>query len=208
MIPKTFHYCWFGDKELSYQEQSYIKNWHYFCPDYEIKCWNETNFPIEDACDYVKEAYEQKEWAFVSDVVRLYALMTEGGIYLDTDMQLIHALDPFLLFPAFFGFEIDTQISTGIIGSEPNHPLITELYHDYDDRHFERADKTEDVETNVVRITKILEENGLQLNNTRQTIRNVVIFPKDVFSPKNYHTHEVDLTSNTYAIHQFSGSWL
>jgi mannosyltransferase OCH1-like enzyme len=208
MIPKKIHYCWFGGKEMGPQEKAYLKNWAYYCPDYEIKRWDETNFPIEDACDYVKEAYELKEWAFVSDVARLHALVNEGGIYLDTDMELIHSLDSLLVLPAFFGFEIETKISTGIIGSEPNHPLITEFYHDYDDRHFVRAEKTEDVETNVIRITKILQEYGLKLNNTRQVVRDAVIFPRDVFSPKDYTTREVNLTENTLAIHQFSGSWL
>lgn len=207
MIPKKIHYCWFGDKPLSDKEEKYMKSWQQYCPDYEIKRWNEKNFDIQ-AFSYVKKAYDLKQWAFVSDVARLYALMTEGGIYLDTDMEIIRPLDYFLQFPAFLGFEIETRIATGIMGSEAHHPFITELFHDYEERPFQRAEKTEDVETNVIRITKILQTYGLKPNNTKQRIRDIEIFPRDTFSPKNYYTRKIDATENTYAIHQFSGSWL
>jgi hypothetical protein len=144
----------------------------------------------------------------VSDVVRLYALVTEGGIYMDTDIEVVKPLDELLTLEAFMGFEIETKISTGIIGAVPHHPFMEEWYHDYDDRKFVRAEKTEDVVTNVIRVTELLQNHGLELNNQRQTVKGVEIFPQMTFSPKSYITGEVEEDPSTMVIHQFSGSWL
>ena len=208
MIPKIIHYVWFGDRPFGEVEEKCYASWKKYCPDYEIMLWNEKNFPIDQAGTYVKQAYEEKQWAFVSDVARLYALKEYGGIYVDTDMELVRSIDPFLKLPAFFGFEIETEISTGIIGAEPHHPFIEELYHDYDDRTFILEDGSHDRKTNVIRTTEILTEKGMKPNNTKQVIEGVHIFPREYFSPKDYWTREVDDTSNTYGIHQFTGSWL
>lgn len=208
MIPKIIHYCWFGGRELGENEEKYMRSWEKYCPDYQIKRWDESTVDFSNFGPYLKEAYEQKEWAFVSDVVRLYALVSEGGIYMDTDIEVVKPLDDLLHYSAFMGFEVETKISTGIIGAIPNHPFMEEWYHDYDDRRFVRAEKTEDVETNVIRVTKLLQNHGLQLNNQRQKVREIEIFPQAVFSPKSYITGEVEATEETKVIHQFSGSWL
>ena len=208
MIPKIIHYIWFGGKEFGEVERKCIESWKKYLPDYEIKFWNEDNIDLKDMGQYAQEAYDEKQWAFVSDVVRLYVLKEYGGIYMDTDMEVIKSLDEFLTLPAFFGFEIEDEISTGIIGSEPHNPFIEKLYHDYDNRTFIQEDGSHDRTTNVIRITEIIEDMGVKMNNTEQTFEDFKIFPRDVFSPKDYWTREVDDTSNTYCIHQFTGSWL
>ena len=111
MIPKIIHYCWFGGKPLPELAQKCIASWKKYCPDYEIKEWNESNFNL-NSCDYVREAYEAKKWAFITDYVRLYAMVTEGGIYMDTDVEVIKPLDPFLKHKAFSGFEDEVSIPT------------------------------------------------------------------------------------------------
>lgn len=208
MIPKIIHYCWFGGNPLGEQEKKYMDTWKKYCPDYEIKRWDESTIDLSKFGPYLKEAYDQEEWAFVSDVVRLYALVTEGGIYMDTDIEVLKPLDELLTLEAFMGFEIETKISTGIIGAVPHHPFMEEWYHDYDDRKFVRAEKTEDVVTNVIRVTELLQNHGLELNNQRQTVKGVEIFPQMTFSPKSYITGEVEEDPSTMVIHQFSGSWL
>lgn len=209
MIPKIIHYAWFGGNPLGELEKKCIASWRKYCPDYEIKEWNEETFDVKKlGGTYAKQAYDAEQWAFVSDVARLYALKIDGGIYMDTDMELIKPIDDFRKLPAFFGFEIETEISTGIIGAEPNHPFIAELYHDYDDREFILEDGSHDRQTNVLRITEIMSERGLKLNNTKQIVENVTFFPRDYFSPKDYYTREVNATENTHGIHQFTGSWL
>lgn len=208
MIPKIIHYVWFGDRPFGEVEKKCYDSWKKYCPDYEIMVWNEKNFPIAQSNEYAKQAYEEKQWAFLSDVARLYALKEYGGIYVDTDMELVRNIDSFLELPAFFGFEIETEISTGIIGAEAHHPFIEELYQDYKDRSFILSDGSHDRKTNVIRTTEILTEKGLEPNNTKQVIDGVHIFPREYFSPKDYWTREVDDTSKTYGIHQFTGSWL
>ena len=208
MIPKILHYVWFGDRPFGEEQEKCYASWKKHCPDYELMLWNEKNFPIDQMNTYTKQAYEEKQWAFLSDVARLYALKEHGGVYVDTDMELVRNIDSFLELSAFFGFEIETEISTGIIGAEPHHPFIEELFHDYDDRTFILEDGSHDRKTNVIRTTEILTEKGLKPNNTKQVIEGVHIFPREYFSPKDYWTREVDDTSKTYGINQFTGSWL
>lgn len=208
MIPKIIHYVWFGDKPFGEVEKKCIASWKKYCPDYKIMLWNEETFDVEKAGLYAQQAYQEKQWAFVSDVARLYALKEHGGVYMDTDMEVIRPLEDFLELPAFMGFEIETEISTGIIGCEPHNPIIEEWYHDYDNRTFVQEDGSFDRTTNVIRFTGILKEKGFKMNNTKQTSENITLFPRDYFSPKDYYTREIDDTKNTYAIHQFTGSWL
>lgn len=208
MIPKIIHYIWFGDRPFGEVEEKCVASWKKYCPDYEIKLWNEDNFDLEGAGLYAQQAYDEKQWAFVSDVARLYVLKEYGGIYMDTDMEVIKSLDDFLELPAFMGFEIETEVSTGIIGSEPHNPLIEEWYNDYANRKFIQEDGSHDRTTNVIRFTEILKEKGFKMNDTKQTTEDITIFPREYFSPKDYYTREIDDTKNTHAIHQFTGSWL
>lgn len=208
MIPKLIHYCWFGGNPLGEAEEKMMATWKKYCPDYQIMVQNEETFNIDEMGDYVKEAYEEEKWAFVSDVARLFALKEYGGIYMDTDVEVLKSFDPLLQQDGFMGFEIETTISTAVIAAKPHHPTFELLFSDYKNRHFKNPDGSLDEETNVDRITDILQEKGLELNNELQEVMNLTIYPRVYFSPKSYWTHEINDTNETYAIHHYSGSWL
>ena len=207
MIPKIIHYCWFGGKPLPKLAQKCIKSWKKYCPDYEIIEWNESNFDL-NYNDYVKEAYEAKKWAFITDVVRLYALVNYGGVYMDTDVEVLKPLDSFLRLEAFSGFEAKERIPTGIMASEKGASIMVELLNDYKGVHFKNEDGTLDVTTNVTRITDACLKYGLVLNGSNQTVNGFTLFPSDYFCPKDVATRKINLTENSYTIHHFDGSWL
>lgn len=207
MIPKKIHYCWFGGNPLPELAQKCIASWKKYCPDYEIIEWNENNFDIH-CCKYVEEAYNAKKWAFVSDVARLYALVNYGGIYMDTDVELLNSLDPFLNYEAFSGFEAMDRIPTGLMASEKGQVFFKELLDEYKSEYFIKNNGEYDLTTNVERITKQALKYGLKLNNEKQTIKGFTLFPNDYFCPKNLQTLELVITQNTIAIHHFDGSWL
>ncbi len=207
MIPKKIHYCWFGKNPLPELAQNCIASWKKYCPDYEIIEWNEETFDIESNA-YVKEAYEAKKWAFVSDFVRLYALVQQGGVYMDTDVELLKPIDGFLSCAAFSGFEAADRIPTGIMACEQGHPLFTELLQDYDHRHFLLDNGEYDTTTNVTTITNLCLKHGLELNNQLQTVCGFTLYPFEFFCPKDSTTKLVHLTENTHCIHHFDGSWL
>ena len=207
MIPKIIHYCWFGGNPLPELAKKCIASWKLYCPDYEIKEWNESNFDL-NYCDYVREAYDSKNWAFVSDVARLYALVTEGGIYMDTDVEVIKPLDNLLKYHAVSGFETETTIPTGLIAGEKENPMLKELLYEYKNIHFILPDGTFDRRTNVVRITNTCLKYGFIPNNKEQTINTFTLLPKDYLCPKNFETGKCSITENTLTIHHFNGSWL
>lgn len=206
-IPKKIHYCWFGGNPLPEKAKKCIESWKKFLPDYEIIQWDETNFDFS-INDYVREAYENKKWAFITDYVRLFVLYNYGGIYMDTDVEVLKNLDEFLTLPAFSGFEDYEHIPTGIIGARKNNCWIKYLLDYYNDKHFIVNGKI-DYTTNVIIITNMTREKyDLKLNNTFQKTKDIVIYPSDYFCPKDHLTGKINLTDNTYCIHHFSGSWL
>ena len=208
MIPKIIHYCWFGRGKMPKLAKKCIKSWKKYCPDYEIKEWNEDNFDL-DMYPYVREAYDNRKFAFVTDVVRLYALYHEGGIYMDTDVEVIKPLDPFLKHTAFSGFEDETMVPTGIMASEKGGRWAKENLEYYIGRHFLKPDGTPDTTTNVVVITNYMLSHGLQQNNTLQDFPGfITMYPKDYFCPKSYEDLKIYKTKNTVTIHHFAGSWL
>lgn len=184
-----------------------IESWKKFCPDYVIKEWNESNFDV-NCCNYVKEAYEVKKWAFVTDYVRLYAMVNEGGIYMDTDVEILKPLDKFLSHKAFSGFESSGNIPTGIMACEEGYEPFKELLSEYDGRQFIMENGDLNITTNVVYITKFFSKYGLKLDNSYQEVQGFVLYPMDYFCAKSYHTGIVHTTKNTYTIHHFAGSWL
>lgn len=206
MIPKTIHYIWFGRNPLPEDAIRCIESWKKYCPDYEIKEWNEENFDV-NACDYIKEAYKAKKWAFVSDYARLSVLVEYGGIYMDTDVEVVKPLDRFLSLKGFSGFENEKDVPTGIMACEKDHPFFKRLLKEYDSLHFIDANGNYDMTTNVTRITNACVAAGLIRNNTKQTVEDFTFFPKDVFCPLNSETGMLDTTKNTHTIHWFSGSW-
>ena len=183
-----------------------IKSWKKFCPEYELIEWNERNFDIEKAPLYVRQAYEAKKWAFVSDYVRLKALYEFGGLYFDTDVEVIKPFDTSLDYDCIFGFESIVRVSTAFIASKKEMPILIELLSDYDNISFIKGDGSYDQTTNVERITRHFLEKGLKLDNNFQIIEGVAVFPSDYFCAKSLLTDEIIITENTFCIHNFSSS--
>lgn len=206
-IPKTIHYCWFGRGPKSELIQKCIKSWEKYLPDYEIKEWNEDNFDI-NINNYVREAYENKKYAFVSDFARLYAIYNEGGIYFDTDLEVIKNMDEFLEHNTFIGFEGNLSSFTAVFGSVKKSKWVKENLNYYKGRNFVLEDGSFDTRTNTDIVNEInVNKYGVKLNNTYQEFEDFVIYPSEYFSPKDWETGEIHTTKNTYSIHHFNGSW-
>lgn len=170
-------------------------------------CWDESNFDVAQN-RYCREAYEAGKWAFVSDYARLWVLVRYGGIYLDTDVELLRSLDSFLEHDAFAGFEDDRSIQTGIMGCGKGFSLFNEFLEEYEDRLFVGLDGSLDTTTNVRSITEACLRRGLEPNGERQVVEGLALYPMDWLCAKSYSTGLLFLTENTHAIHHFSGSWL
>ena len=184
-----------------------LESWKTFLPEYTVMVWNEETFDL-NSHPFTKEAYEAKKYAFITDYVRLWALKEYGGVYMDTDVEVLKPLDKFLEFPAFSGFEDETHIPTGIMASEKGGKWVTEQLAYYDNRHFKKPDGSLDTTTNVTIMCENMSKQGFILKNSRQNFKNIIeIFPKDYFCPKSYKTGKIKLTSNTHTIHHFAGSW-
>lgn len=207
MIPKIIHYCWFGRGEKPKLAKRCIESWKEYCPDYEIKEWNEDNFDI-DLYPYAREAYDNRKYAFVTDVVRLYALVTEGGVYMDTDVEVIKPIDRFLNHHAFSGFQDYVSFPTGIMASEKGSKWAIDNLNYYKNRHFIKEDGSLDIEkTNVESIMEVMQAYNVKIDNTYQDFEGYfTLYPKEYFCPIEY-VNDIKITKNTYTIHHFAGSW-
>ena len=161
-----------------------------------------------DYCSYVQEAYQAGKWAFVSDVARLYALVNNGGIYMDTDVELKKSFDELLANEAVCGFETDDSIATAVLMCSKGNPLFSEMLEGYNESRFVKEDGTYNTTTNVVRLTELCKKYGLLGNNAQQTVNDVLVLPREYFSPKDFMTKKLNETDNTIAIHHFDGSWV
>ena len=204
MIPKVIHYCWFGRGEKSRLMKKCIKSWKKYCPDYEIIEWNEDNFDINENA-FVKQAYECKKWAFVADYARLKVLYEYGGIYLDTDQELIKGIDKFIEFKAFMGFLDDENVSCGIIGCEKELPIIKEFLEIYNDSFIK--DGKQNLIPNTDYITNILAFKGLKMDDNYQVVSDMHIFPKTVFCPTTCIDNKKFFSKDTVAIHHWAMTW-
>lgn len=205
MIPKIIHYCWFGKNKKSKLIIKCIESWKTFCPDYEIKEWNEDNFDI-NINEYVKEAYKNKKWAYVSDYARFYVLNKYGGIYLDTDVQLIKPLDELLEKSALCGFSTNDVVATGLIfACEKNNWLCKSVLDSYTGEKFlnESPDKIIAIGQ---RVTKILSNHGLKLNGETQTIEGITIYAPFYFNPTNGDIRRKP-DPRAYSIHHYTATW-
>lgn len=212
MIPKTIHYCWFGGNPLPEMALRCIKSWKKYCPDYEIIEWNEQNFNVDSSPLYVRQAYEAKKWAFVSDYARLKILYEHGGIYLDTDVEVIKNLDQFLDSAAYFGIEVDAMgvfVNTGLgFGAEKHSDVLFQMLKEYDDISFLLEDGSFDRTPCPFRNTKTLLAFGLsQENKCQQLPGNISVYSSDFFCPKSFEDGVIRKTKNTCTIHHFSASW-
>ena len=207
-IPKVIYYCWFGHGEMPKLSEKCIKSWKKYCPDYKIVCINEENFDVNQN-RYAKEAYEAGKWAFVSDYARLKVIYEEGGIYFDTDVEIIKPIDELVSGTGFMGFDDNGVISTGIgFGAEKGNELIRALLADYDDIPFLLSDGSYDMTPCPDRNTKTMVELGLDLNNQNQMFMGMRMLPEDYLCPMKYYTGKKVITENTYSIHHFYASWI
>lgn len=209
MIPKIIHYCWFGGNELPKQYKYYMDSWKKFCPDYEIKEWNESNFDFNSSY-YAKEAYEQKKWAFVSDYVRLKVIYEQGGIYLDTDVELVKPLDDLLGENCFLAAEKTGYVNTGLgFGAEKNNEVVRAMLEEYSNRHFVGKDGTYDNKACPKRNTKPLLAQGYRFSSDKIVkIKNATIFPPNYFDPMDYDSRKIEMTADTFSIHHYAASWI
>lgn len=207
MIPKIIHCFWFGGRELPESDKKNIETWRRFCPDYEIKLWDESTYPIPDV-PYVQQAFKMKKWGHVSDYARLDVLYRYGGIYLDTDVEIVKSFDSLLELNGFIGFENGVNVNTGQgVGAEVGNTIIKGMMDEYLERQFIKEDGTCDLTPCPQINTEYLVKLGLQQDDTVQTINDMVIFPTDYFCPKHILTGKIKITGNTYSIHHFNGSW-
>lgn len=209
MIPKIIHMCWLSGEVYPDDIQKCIDSWKKIMPDYEIMLWDSNKFD-SGICTYTKEAYQEKKWTYVSDYVRLYALYNYGGIYLDSDIEVLKSFDDLLNLKGFTGFEDEEHIAAWIFGSEKGNPIFKELLHDYDNRRFILENGEYDLTPNPLPVTKCLLQNGLDIKKSSmiQELKDITIFPMDYFCPFNPYRKSGDcFTKNTYCNHYFNGSW-
>lgn len=214
VIPKIIHYCWFGGKPLPDLAIKCVESWKKYCPGYEIKEWNESNFDLR-VCKYISEAYAEKKWAFVSDYARFWILYHEGGIYFDTDVELISPIDDLLKKGAFMACESmlascsTLAIAPGLgLAASSELGLYKEILNFYHNKSFYRENGTLDLTTVVMIVTAIMKAHGWKQRFEVQCIENIYIYPPEYFCPKDHWTGEVTITENTRAIHHYSESWV
>ena len=201
MIPKIIHYCWFGQKKKNKRIMSCINSWKQHLPDYQFMEWNEENFDVDNKV-YTQEAYNEKKYAFVSDVARLTALEKFGGIYLDTDVLVYKNFDEILKHKCVFGFEESNYVATSFMACEPHYYLIKEFLDYYEKLRYG------EFQTNVIILTELLDGKGLARDNGYQILeKEIVIYPQEYFSPYDYINCVMKKTPNTVCAHLFFVSW-
>lgn len=208
MIPKKIHYMWFGGSPLPESAKKYMDSWRKFCPDYEIVRWDESNFDIH-CCKYVEEAYQARKWAFVSDYARFWVLFNVGGIYFDTDIEVVRSMNSLLEHKAFFGFG-STGLSLPVFGAQAGQPSYKDIVEDYNSRSFVLENGKLDLSPIDLTALRILKSNyGLIVNNQFQTLNDgTVIYPKQYFHAFNTETGVMNLYPELFVIHYADGSWL
>lgn len=206
MIPKVIHYCWFGRNPKPKDVLEYIETWKKHNPDYEIKEWNEYNFDIH-CCKYVWEAYNVKKYAFVSDYARLYALYTEGGIYLDTDVEVRKSFDSLLENQSFVGWE-DNFLGTGILASCKKQKWVKDILDTYKNEAFIWWSGKLNNHPNPYRLNDVLKNYGLQITHAYDVLNDdIAVYPIDILCANNHEKNEYVITDRTISIHHYSGTW-
>ena len=209
MLPKTIHYCWFGGNEKPEPAKKCIASWMDFCPDFELREWNENNFSLDDCPQYIRDAYVAKKYAYVTDYVRLRVLHRFGGFYMDTDVELLKNLDAFLEDAGVIGFENDKFVNSGqMMAAEAGHPVLQEMMDCYEKIDFYKDDGSMYLLGCPHVNTDVLVRHGLVRDGQEQTVAGFHVYPADWFNPLDSATGELIKTSNTVSIHWYSMSWI
>lgn len=214
-IPKIIHYCWFGGNPLPESAQKCINSWRKFFPDYEIREWNEDNFDV-NIIPYTAEAYQAKKYAFVSDYARFWILYHFGGLYFDTDVEVIKPMDDIIARGPFMGIEVGATsesqaplVAPGLgLGVNSGLSLYREILDYYQNLHFLDTEGKPMEVTVVKHTTNVLIANGLRNTNEIQQVAGIWIYPCDYFNPLNDNTGVLDITENTRSIHWYTKTWL
>ena len=212
MIPKIIHYCWFGGKPLPKSAEKCIASWKKYLPDYEIKRWDESNFDV-NAIPYTREAYAACKYAFVSDYARFWILYHYGGVYFDTDVEVIRPIDDIINRGGFLGVESNRNgiytVNPGLgFAATQSTAVIGEMVNLYSTFHFTNTDGASDLKNIVEITTDYLSSKGLQNTDEIQDCCGFTIYPKDYFCPIDYDTRELKITENTRTIHHYAESWV
>ena len=204
MIPKKIHYCWFGKNKLPDKAVKCINSWKKYCPDYEIIEWNEDNFDVRQN-GYTEFTYDNRKFAFLSDYARLQIVLKEGGLYFDVDVEIIRPLDELLVHKAFFGFETEEYVNTGVgFGAEANNLIVAGMLREYDIL----LDGKHGTIGCPLLNTQALMKYGLKQNGMKQTIDGAMIYPIQYFNPYDDPTGILNTTEETVSIHWYAKSWM
>lgn len=218
-IPKKIHYCWFGGKPLPRSARKCITSWKKYFPDYEVIEWNEQNYDVNQI-PYISQAYQAKKYAFVSDYARFDILYQHGGVYFDTDVEVIKSFHDILEKGAFFGCEIDgnpnhgadkhiIEVAPGLgMAAEAGQTLYRAILDYYSTQQFFDGQGRMNAETVVRRVTQLLLQQGLKDEKGFQQVKGINIYPKEYFNPLDNNTGKLTLTKNTYSIHWYTMSWM
>lgn len=218
MIPKIIHYCWFGGNPLPKLAKKCIVSWKKYFPDYEIREWNEENFDV-NIIPYTAEAYKAGKYAFVSDYARFWILYQHGGVYFDTDVEVIKDMTLILNAGNYMGKEsgngmtlpdgqVVDYVNPGLgLAAEPCDMLIKKAIDSYETRHFVNEDGSLNTKTIVTTTTELLLKDGYYQKEGVQKVGGWTIYPKEFFCPKDYVSGKVTITNNTYSIHHYDASW-
>lgn len=214
MIPKIIHYCWFGRNPLPASAKKCIASWRKYLPDYEIKEWNEDNFDVT-SIPYTQQAYEAKKYAFVSDYARFWILYHEGGLYFDTDVEIVGNLDEIIARGPFMGIEqgasLDGKpmVAPGLgLGVEAGHAFYHKMLQVYANQSYINSDGSQNNMTIVTYTTRELYAHGMKPSEDMQEVEGIWIYPADYFCPMDSTTGIITRTDRTVAIHHYDCSWM
>jgi len=208
-IPKTIHYCWFGKNKIPDQYWKWMESWKHYCPDYEIIEWNEDNYDVNKS-RYISQAYDMKKWAFVSDYARIDIINEYGGVYLDTDVELIKSLDELLKNDAFCGFESCQYVAYGLgFGAKKNNKILQEMKEYYDNTCFVKKDGTLNEISCPVIQTDVMKRHGLECNGEFQLVDGMTVYPVHILCGMSPYSLKIERDlKNTYAVHHYAASWV
>jgi hypothetical protein len=209
-IPKTIHYCWFGGKPIPPNLQVCIDSWSRFCPDYEIVRWDETNYDISKNA-YMKKGHELGIWSLVSDYVRADVIHEHGGVYLDTDVELIRNIDDLLSNEAYYGFECGPQLNNGSgYGAVAGHDVVAEMLETLEYKNVVDSIPQKHTIFQMEILGTAMRKRGFRLDNTMQVKDGIALYPSDVFAPKTWiiPPQFIHITENTHSIHHYNVSYI